>query len=491
MKTQDTEFLARLRAAFEAEAAEHLQTISTGLLDLEKHAATAEAEPLIETIFRAAHSLKGAARAVNLTGVEAVCQALESVFAALKRQSLTFDENLFELLYETVDVLGQLLAADATGSPTETGTQRVMLIRRLEQAAQGTPLPPAPKPPGKLLGVLSSGAEAAQARPALEDKASHGQGANAVEPALASEALAERTETIRIAKARLNALLLQAEELLSVKLGTGQLAAELRELRAQSAEWERQWAQTMPEARRTRRQVRKRSGLVLSLDDAARLLGFLDWNQEYVRTLQQRVAALAQTATREHRATAGMVDNLMAGVRQAVLMPFDALLESFPKLARDLARSQDKAVELVIEGGQIEIDRRLLEALKDPLIHLVRNSIDHGLEAPPERLAKGKPERGTITIAAEQRGSNRLTVTLSDDGAGIQLARVRQAAVKAGLLAREEAELDAQAVFDLISHSGLTTSPVVTELSGRGLGLAILRERVEQLGGTVELETQP
>lgn len=482
----DAEFLARLRAAFRVEAAEHLQTISTGLLDLEKQPAAGEAAPLIETSFRAAHSLKGAARAVNLTGIEAVCQALESVFAALKRQTLELTEDLFELLYETVDVLSQMLAADVAGEPVENTPASAALIQRLEQAAHGN-----------LVEADASKTLPRQASSSAADASSPAASTEAV--LLTSETLAERAETIRITKARLDALLLQAEELLAVKLATGQFAAELRELRGLTIEWERQWAKAQPEARRTRQRLRKRAGLVLSLDDAARLVDFLDWNQEFVRALYFRIAALAAAATREHRVTAGMVDNLIADVRQAVLFPFGTLLESFPKVARDLARSQGKSVELVIAGTELEIDRRVLEEIKDPLLHLVRNSIDHGLETPAVRLRQGKPERGTITITAAQQGGNQLVVTITDDGAGIDPQRVVRAAIKAGLLTPDSTEaaadiaatLKAPELFDLLSQSGFSTSPLVTEISGRGLGLAILRERVERLGGAVEMETRP
>lgn len=493
MNQQEAEFLERLRAAFRVEAAEHLQAISTGLLDLEKQPPPAETAALIETAFRAAHSLKGAARAVNLPKVEAVCQALESVLAALKRQTLALSESLFELLYETVDLLSQLLAGPLGVSPgtaarTEAAPPTAELIQRLEQAAQ----PPASAIKASAPAVVAAPVVSSPptAEVATEVAPSAPSLPRAPKPEAKPEALRERAETIRIATARLDALLLQAEEMLAVKLATGELARELRGLRELAIEWERQWMKMQPTARRTRKGLRKRAGLVLSLEESARTLEFLDWNQNFVRALYLRLTKLAQSAEREHRMTAGLIDTLLADVRHAVMLPFANLLESFPKVARDLAHSQGKQAELVLHGGDIEIDRRVLEAIKDPLLHLVRNSIDHGLETPAERARLGKAERGTLTITAAHLGNSRIAITVSDDGAGIDLARVGQAAVKAGLLTRAELEqADEQSLLALLYHSGFSTSPQITSISGRGLGLAILHERVERLGGVIETET--
>jgi two-component system chemotaxis sensor kinase CheA len=278
---------------------------------------------LVETAFRAAHSLKGAARAVNLTNIEAVCQSLESVFAALKRQSLAFSEALFELLYETVDLLSQLLAADLAGESADITPGAVALIQRLEQAAHVSPLSAGSGPPAPLRDVPVPDGAAATATPPAVNAGESG-------PLVMPETLADRTDTIRITKARLDALLLQAEELLAVKLAAGQFATEMRELRAQAAEWERQWAKALPEVRRTSQRLRKRSGLVLSLDDAAQLLNFLNWNQDFIRALQYRVAGLANAAAREQRVTASLVDNLIADVRRRCCCPLARCWKAFP-----------------------------------------------------------------------------------------------------------------------------------------------------------------
>ena len=146
---------------------------------------------------------------------------------------------------------------------------------------------------------------------------------------------------------------------------------------------------------------------------------------------------------------------------------------------------------MICEGGETKVDRRVLEEIKDPLIHLVRNCIDHGIERAADRTAKGKPSRGKIGIAASSR-EGKIEIAVSDDGAGINTTEVKSAAERSGAISRGEAHgLDSKDALSLVFHSGVTTSPIITDISGRGLGLAIVRERVEKLNGTVEIDTKP
>jgi two-component system chemotaxis sensor kinase CheA len=158
---------------------------------------------------------------------------------------------------------------------------------------------------------------------------------------------------------------------------------------------------------------------------------------------------------------------------------------------RDLSRDENKEVQLLIHGAELEIDRRILEEMKDPLIHLIRNSLDHGIELPDERAKRGKPTRGTITIRVSARDGTTVEMMVSDDGAGIDIERLKLAAVKHGLLAEERAQaMTREDALQLIFQSGATTSPIITDLSGRGLGLAIAREKVTRLSGAIFVESR-
>jgi len=159
---------------------------------------------------------------------------------------------------------------------------------------------------------------------------------------------------------------------------------------------------------------------------------------------------------------------------------------------RDLAHDQNKDVQLVLRGSEVEIDKRILEEMKDPLIHLLRNCVDHGVEAPEARAQKGKPRRATVTLSVSQVGGNEVEILIADDGAGMDLAEIKAAAVRHGVVSEDEADkLGEQQALALIFQSGISTSRIITEISGRGLGMAIVREKVEKLGGRVAVETEP
>ncbi len=303
---------------------------------------------------------------------------------------------------------------------------------------------------------------------------------------------------MRVSTAKLDGLLRRAEELLAVKLSANQRAADLRSVVSMLATWEKEWAKTTRNVRALQQFVeasahrdpggeRRRDARLASA--TAKLLEFLDWNHDYVKSAGERLTMLAKSADHDRRATGGIVDTLMDDSKKLLMLPFSRLTETFPRWVRDLARAQDKDVAIEIQGGDVEIDKRILEEMKDPLIHLLRNSVDHGIESPQERMGRGKPPRGTITMSVSQMDGSTVEIIVSDDGAGVDPAAVRAAAVRSGRLSEEEAAaLSEQDVLGLLFTPDFTTRRSVTEISGRGLGLAIVKEKVEGLGGRFAVE---
>jgi len=447
MSAQEDEFLRSLRATFKVEADEHLQAMATGLLALERASGEEEQRGLIETVFRAAHSLKGAARAVNFTDIEMICQSLESTFAAWKRRESAPSPQALDTVHRALDSVTKIIAGPASATA------------------------PAPVSPPRQ--AATPAAPMARSEPAIVEKSSSG-------------------ETVRISVAKLDARLLEAEEMLTAKLATSQRAADLRELSAHFEAWAKEWSSIQPDVRTFRQMVERSNGDASSPSGLHRLIDFLDWNHDYFRSLEGKVATLARTAYQDRLTVGKLVDDLLEDSKKLLMLPLATQSAFFQKLVRDLCRDQGKEADLVIRGEEVEIDKRILEEMKDPLVHILRNSVDHGLETPVERQRAGKSPRATITLSVSPIDGSKVEILVSDDGRGIDAGKVRESAIKHGLISREDAgrlrESETQA---LIFQADVSTSPIITQLSGRGLGLAIVREKAGKLGGRVSVESKP
>ncbi|XGI83125.1 Hpt domain-containing protein [Halorutilales archaeon Cl-col2-1] len=173
------------------------------------------------------------------------------------------------------------------------------------------------------------------------------------------------------------------------------------------------------------------------------------------------------------------------------LVPLEKIVGKFPRLVRDLARSQDKEINLVMEGKDIELDRTVLNEIGDPLMHLIRNAVDHGIESPEVREEKGKPREGTVYLRGE-RERDRVTIEIEDDGRGLDKEAIKSKAVDEGIMTRDEVEaLDESEVYELIFHSGFSTTDEVTEVSGRGVGMDVVSNTIRSLDGSLEVESEP
>jgi len=486
MAGKNDAFMKRLLSTFKVEADEHIKKIIAGLIDLEKELEPQVKAGIIETVFREAHSLKGAARAVNRSDMESICQSLESVFAGLKRREIDLTPPLFDTLHRSVDILNAITLSppeEAVAGPGEVSR----ITEKLAKAAMG-----------------ETGAK--QAIP--NDQPVHRDDPRTSEP----ETFPPGTEfpvgeidetarmqkkamsTVRISMEKLDSLLRQSEEMVTLKLIADRHLEDQLDLAHLFGLWDKQWAKIYPvicEFRRLQEKNDKQGGKRRQDDIRfARLLEFGELTHDNMKTLESRLAELRRRSDHDRYATGLMVDNLLGDVKQILMLPFSTLFEAFPKLLRDLSRDQGKDVELSIRGGEIEIDRRILEELRTVFIHLLRNTIDHGIEKPEVRKKNEKPPRGMIQIAVSRGGGNRVEILLSDDGGGIDLVGLKEASLKRGIVSPEEArKLTEQDVPSLAFRSGVSTSPIITDLSGRGLGLTIVREKIDKLGGQVSIET--
>jgi two-component system chemotaxis sensor kinase CheA len=208
--------------------------------------------------------------------------------------------------------------------------------------------------------------------------------------------------------------------------------------------------------------------------EAAQLLGGHDSARQLVEAVQHVASVSAQ---------------LQEAIMDVRMLPMGTVFDRFPRLVRDLAKSQGKEVELIIEGEGTRVDKAIIDEIGEPLVHMIRNSVDHGIESPAERLERGKTPTGTLLLSATQE-SNQVVITIMDDGRGIDPAKVRRAAVERGLLRPGEAVSDREAI-QLIFAEGFSTATEVTDLSGRGVGLDVVLKAIERLNGLVEAESIP
>ena len=470
-------FMQQLMATFAAEAQEHLHMISQGLLRLESEADATAIDALLAEMFRAAHSLKGAARAVGAAEAGDLAHALESVMGVMRTGGFRPDTAQFDLLYQTVDALGALTHALISGERPDVDVPS--LVGRLTTlSADPSSFPtspdkqqPATQPAPAAPVVAAPVGTAPPPEPPIQPPSTPVT-SSTLAPSVSHTATPD--ESVRVATVKLDALIEQVGELRVAQLTS---TSHLRRLHGLLEEAE-QCA-----AVQRQRTISKRA-----------TNGAEHFDENFVRPLSsllgdmQRLLAEMQ-ANRRHQAQ--LVDELEEHVLRTRLMPVAVVLESFPRMVRDLARDLGKSVRLTIEGGDTEVDRSVLEQIKAPLTHLLRNAIDHGIESPATRQAAGKPAEGQIRLAAAQRGSP-IVVEIGDDGAGIDVKHVRASAIDRGVL--DAAEADRMSTHDLmwlIFRSGMSTRSEVTDVSGRGVGLDVVRDQVDRLRGYIDLTSTP
>ncbi|SRR5712691_3686683 len=445
MANRKDDIKARLLTTFRVEADEHLHGITANLSALALAPPSAEAPALIEATFREVHTLKGAARSVGLLDVEALCQACESVLSRVTKGQLTLSQPLLRGLRDVVEEVARLL----TDGRTTVAVRE--LIDRLERVS-AEPATEAAPPPSAVPHDDAPWAKSAQG--------------------------AAPTDILRLPITKLDALLLQAEDLLVPKLAVGARAAE---------------AKGLVEALAGLRTVLSRAQSVASVfRSEARGANVLATLESGIRKVETQAHDMLAHLVRDERLMTGTVEGLHAQMRGVRMTPAVTVLELFPRIVRDLAAEQGKEVECAVSGADLDVDRKVLQAIKDPLIHLVRNAVDHGIEMPEARAQAGKSRQGRVAVTIAPLEGNRVEVRVEDDGRGIDVREVREGVVRARVLTSEHASaLTDEAALELIYRSGVSTSPIITGVSGHGLGLAIVKERVEQLGGQIHAVTHP
>lgn len=487
--------IERLMVTFLGELGDHVRAINEDLLALEKIPEGLGRGERYKTLFRAAHSLKGAARSVGVGLIEEACHHLESVLTATRDGAGTLGPDLFALLFEAADAIADAGVRlrdkqDLSASPLSA------LLPRLQHAALAEPGPVAPAPvplasaPAEVARTPAPAAMPEVVRSERKDQdqalASHPETPRVTPAAKASGRGRAPVGAgfVRLPAEKLDALLAWSGELLVARQRIESHAGELETLRDFIEDWADEWrGVASPVGKLVRR---KAGGGGPTGQNSRRTAEALVRARERLLVLEEKFATLAKVMADNrrhlHRA-AGRLDEV---VRRARMLPFAEACEGLDRAARDVARSSGKTMELVVVGGGVEIDRSVLEWLKDPLLHLVRNAVDHGLESPEARAAAGKAATGRVSVTAAQWG-DQVEVVVADDGGGLDYDALRRVARE-----RKMAEPgDEHGLTDLIFLPGLSTSSAVTSVSGRGVGLDVVKSRLEGLHATIDVESAP
>ncbi len=448
MDIQEEEFLRHIQATFIEESEEHFQTISEGLIQLEKSHKTKKSTGIIETIFRAAHSLKGAARSVDRRDVEKICQTLEDVFAALKQNEISLKPENYDLFHNTVDTIKKIVSiTDTKQAPSEFVIVK-KLINQLRELTKD-----------KCENQVSQNEDSSF-------KPKHKNLGNTPLPDI-PEKDPVVSETVRIASAKLKPLFLQAEEMIQTRIAHIQRFAELQDINDNIEKWKND----------LKKWKNKKSKI-----DGVHYNEWQELNEHRLNDVEDKLNTLTKAFENDIRINKRLVDDHIDGMKTILMLPVASVVETFPRLVRDLARNQDKDIEIIISGKEIEVDKRILEELKNPLIHLIRNCVDHGIEKPKERKNINKPARGTIKFLFRITENHRLEIIISDDGNGIDWDKLCNTAIKAGIISEEAvSKLSISEKSSLIFQSGISTSKLITDVSGRGLGMAIVKEKIGSL----------
>jgi two-component system chemotaxis sensor kinase CheA len=431
---QDKELLQE----FVAESRERLADVENRLLAIEAAGSHADDE-MVNEVFRAVHSIKGAAGFLGLQKLGQLAHHLENVLNLVRNHQLVPDGGVTNVMLRSADLLRKMID-DVEQSDTVDISEQV---DRLEQIVT------------ELLAEESGSVETAEnqatvaatqvSNPPLSDACRAGLPVRDASPSAAKASTRDRSENAPASRA------------------------------------------ASPHAAATVNDTNIRVSVTV-LDRLMNLAGelVLARNQLLQNVGAEDHGLLDSVAARVNQVTSELQETIM----QTRLQMVGTVFNKFPRVVRDLSQSLGKQCQLILEGQEVELDKSIIEAIGDPLTHLVRNSIDHGIESPQARLLAGKPAEGTITLRAFHQ-AGKVNISICDDGAGIDVARIREKAVARDIISADQAHrMSDREVLQLIFRPGFSLAEKVTQVSGRGVGMDVVKTNIERLGGTVNLETE-
>lgn len=492
-------------SVFMDECREHLQTLNQSLLELEHNP---ENSAVLDQIFRSAHTLKGASATMGFNKMSNLTHSMEDVLGKLRSKELTVTSEIINVLFESVDLLETLSNKITSGKEEDIEINGVVQALR-NFIVGGNAQSSQERRPNIQLRYLENEKESALEAFAQGVKLFH------LEIALADNCLLKSVRVFMILRdlERLGTILKSSPSLKDLedehfesKFIIGLLSSNQGEdirrnisniMDVQSVTIEEITKDNIPIEKRAQNQepedrLRGASSQTVrvdirKLDDLMNLVAELVISRSRLESVGSNIKSkeLDEVVEQVGRLTLDLRDNVL----KARMVPVETVFSRFPRLVRDLSKELNKEIDLEIHGGETELDRTVIDEIGDPLIHIIRNSVDHGIEAPEERIKLDKPKQGKISLDAYQEGNN-VVIKISDDGKGFNIDKVKEKAIKSGLVTREVIEeMNEEEILKFTFLPGFSTAAKVTDVSGRGVGMDVVKTKVEALGGIIKINS--
>jgi two-component system chemotaxis sensor kinase CheA len=457
---------------FLQEASDLLSDVDNKLVDLEK---MPDDHGLLNEIFRGFHTVKGGAGFLNATELVTLCHLTENLFDKLRNGELELTANLMDVIMAATKGVREMFGELGQGVQPQPADSHVINALRVALEGESPELPAAPVAP-----------QAAEKTAPASDEPDW----NALHSAVTGKEAEPVTQGELITK-------LEAE--VPPALGEISISPQPAAVAPTGRRASDQPSSQAAAGRRADERGRENTIRVDTsrLDQVLNLSGEIGLTKNRLTSLRVDILAGkndSETLQALDQAVSQLdllVSDLQNSVMKTRMQPIGRLFQKYPRIARDLARQLGKDVELVLAGEETEVDKTMIEDLADPLIHLIRNAVDHGVEMPAERQASGKPVKSLVRLEARQEGDH-IVLIIADDGKGMSAERIRAKAVEKGLVSEEEANmLDERQSLNLIFLPGFSTMAQVSAVSGRGVGMDVVKTNIHKLNGSIEIRSEP
>lgn len=519
---------------FLAEVDEHLQTLDNVLLSLQQEPASQE---LVQTVFRSAHTIKGMAGMIGHRRMTDMTHALENVLDGVRKNSIAISGELIDLCLEAVDCLRLLRDEVATSQVVDVDIDEIVFtLKDLVEDAQMEAVQAVPREMETQLSEnieladsnnsqchtfkiqacldtksMASAARAFQVLMALQDlgeiqtmspsqqEIESASSVGNVAAVLVTDQSFEKVSAVLTRISGIEEIVIDGIKILSDGSSVVVSSQKAAQQPGGTSSAAIQTNNLAPKKDRANPVGRRISDLTLRMNvehinNLMNLVGELIIDRNHLKQIHSRLTQLNSNYDQINETITHLgqiADQLQEQIMRIRMLPIGSVFSKFPRMVHDISRRVGKTVNVVVHGEETEMDRSMIDEIYDPLIHLIRNSVDHGIEMPQERLASGKPEAGTVTLTARHE-QGRIILTVEDDGRGIDAERLRHKAIQKGLISAEEAAgLTESQSINLMFLAGLSTAEQVTEFSGRGVGLDIVKTNIQQVNGTIQIESRP